>query len=33
VLAGSQAEIAPFYHAFDVFVSAARFEPFRPRYH
>jgi glycosyltransferase involved in cell wall biosynthesis len=28
VLAGAQSEIAPFYHAFDVFVSAARFEPF-----
>ncbi len=28
VLAGSQSEIAPFYYAFDVFVSAARFEPF-----
>jgi glycosyltransferase involved in cell wall biosynthesis len=28
VLAGSQSEIAPFYNAFDVFVSAARFEPF-----
>jgi glycosyltransferase involved in cell wall biosynthesis len=28
VLAGAQSEIAPFYRAFDVFVSAARFEPF-----
>ncbi len=28
VFAGSQAEIAPFYCAFDVFVSTARFEPF-----
>src|SRR5262249_48245226 len=28
VLAGVQSEIAPFYRAFDVFVSAARFEPF-----
>jgi glycosyltransferase involved in cell wall biosynthesis len=28
VLAGAQPEIAPFYRAFDVFVSAARFEPF-----
>ena len=28
VLAGSQSDIAPFYCAFDVFVSAARFEPF-----
>jgi glycosyltransferase involved in cell wall biosynthesis len=28
VLAGSQSEIAAFYSAFDVFVSAARFEPF-----
>lgn len=28
VLTGSQAEIAPFYCGFDVFVSAARFEPF-----
>jgi glycosyltransferase involved in cell wall biosynthesis len=28
VLAGSQSEVAPFYYAFDVFVSAARFEPF-----
>jgi glycosyltransferase involved in cell wall biosynthesis len=28
VLAGAQGEIAPFYRAFDVFVSAARFEPF-----
>jgi glycosyltransferase involved in cell wall biosynthesis len=28
VLAGSQSEIAPYYYAFDVFVSAARFEPF-----
>jgi glycosyltransferase involved in cell wall biosynthesis len=28
VLAGAQSEIAPFYRAFDVFASAARFEPF-----
>jgi glycosyltransferase involved in cell wall biosynthesis len=28
VLAGSQSEIAPFYYAFDAFVSAARYEPF-----
>ncbi len=28
VLAGSQPEIAPFYYGFDVFVSAARSEPF-----
>lgn len=28
VLAGAQSEIAPYYHAFDAFVSAARFEPF-----
>jgi glycosyltransferase involved in cell wall biosynthesis len=28
VFAGSQSEIAPFYPAFDVFVNAARFEPF-----
>ena len=28
ILAGTQAEIAPFYRAFDTFVSAARFEPF-----
>jgi glycosyltransferase involved in cell wall biosynthesis len=28
VLAGAQSQIAPFYRAFDVFVSAARFEPF-----
>jgi glycosyltransferase involved in cell wall biosynthesis len=28
VLAGAQSEIAPFYQAFDVFVNAARFEPF-----
>src|SRR5262249_25654993 len=28
VLTGAQSEIAPFYRAFDVFVSAARFHPF-----
>ena len=28
VFAGSRSEIAPFYYGFDVFVSAARFEPF-----
>lgn len=28
VFAGAQAEVAPYYRAFDVFVSAARFEPF-----
>jgi glycosyltransferase involved in cell wall biosynthesis len=28
VFAGAQAEIGPFYYAFDAFVSAARFEPF-----
>jgi glycosyltransferase involved in cell wall biosynthesis len=28
VFAGHQSEIAPFFRAFDVFVSAARFEPF-----
>jgi glycosyltransferase involved in cell wall biosynthesis len=28
VLAGAQSEIAPYYRAFDAFVSAARFEPF-----
>jgi glycosyltransferase involved in cell wall biosynthesis len=28
VFAGHQTEIAPFYRAFDVFVSASRFEPF-----
>ena len=28
VLAGAQTEIAPLYRAFDVYVSAARFEPF-----
>jgi glycosyltransferase involved in cell wall biosynthesis len=28
VLAGAQPDVAPYYHAFDAFVSAARFEPF-----
>jgi glycosyltransferase involved in cell wall biosynthesis len=28
VLAGTQGEVAPYYRAFDAFVSAARFEPF-----
>jgi glycosyltransferase involved in cell wall biosynthesis len=28
VLAGAQANVAPFYRAFDTYVSAARFEPF-----